>query len=202
MHWRPGTVLKISLNREGCEPSQGTEWAGLKDVSSTPWQKGRSLAGELRRSFGFGSRPLSDKDIAETLRIPERSLQSSPAAESRPPLGLAIRSVDTGQLKLLFRKRNRPGLRFEASRFLADQFLAPAGESWLPVTDTGTARQKIQRAFAAEFLSPIDSLDEYLNGDYSPEAIEVAGEYFGVSELAITSHLANHGRLPFGAARI
>ena len=70
-------------------------------------------------------------------------------------------------------------------------------ERWLPVTDTGTARQKTQRAFATEFLCPILALDEYLNHDFSPEAVEEAGEYFGVSELAVKSHLANHGRIPY-----
>jgi Zn-dependent peptidase ImmA (M78 family) len=75
-------------------------------------------------------------------------------------------------------------------------------ERWLPVTDTGTARQKTQRAFAIEFLCPISALDEYLQYDSSVEAVEEAGEYFGVSELAVRSHLANHGRIPFGAVTL
>jgi hypothetical protein len=33
----------------------------------------------------------------------------------------------------------------------------------------------------------------------TPEAIEEAGARFGVSELAVKSHLANHGKIPFGA---
>jgi hypothetical protein len=36
-----------------------------------------------------------------------------------------------------------------------------------------------------------------LNGDFSPEAIEEAGEYFGVSDLAVKSVLANHREIPF-----
>jgi Zn-dependent peptidase ImmA (M78 family) len=75
-------------------------------------------------------------------------------------------------------------------------------ERWLPVTDTGTARQKTQRAFAIEFLCPISALDEYLEFDFSAEAMEEAAEYFGVSELAVRSHLANHGRIPVDAVTI
>ena len=53
------------------------------------------------------------------------------------------------------------------------------------------------RAFAAEFLCPIDALRQLLNGDFSPESIEEAGEHFGVSELAVKSVLANHREIPF-----
>jgi hypothetical protein len=38
--------------------------------------------------------------------------------------------------------------------------------------------------------------------DFSPEAIEEAGEHFGVSELAVKSHLANHGQIPFDAVTV
>jgi hypothetical protein len=166
------------------------------DNSMTPWQKGEYLAREIRQAHRFGSRPIADQELAEILSIPAQALQKGPAA-SRQPLGLAIRNGNDGFLKLLFRKRNRPALRFEATRFLGDQISTPARERWLPVTDTGTARQKTQRAFAIEFLCPILALDEYLNDDFSPEAVEEAGEYFGVSELAVKSHLANHGRIPY-----
>jgi Zn-dependent peptidase ImmA (M78 family) len=87
-------------------------------------------------------------------------------------------------------------LRFEAARFLSEEISAPQRESWLPATDTSTARQKAQRAFAAEFLCPIGALRQFLSEDFSPEAIEEAGERFGVSELAVKSVLANHGEIP------
>jgi Zn-dependent peptidase ImmA (M78 family) len=52
--------------------------------------------------------------------------------------------------------------------------------------------QKLQRAFAAEFLCPIDSLRSYLGDEFLPDAFEDAAEYFGISETAVKSHLANH----------
>jgi hypothetical protein len=170
--------------------------------SVTPWQKGKYLASEIRKAYDLGSRPITDQELAEILKIPTQELQKRPTASDRRPLGLAIRNGQNGDLRLLFRKRNRPALRFEATRFLGDQISTPAQERWLPVTDTGTARQKIQRAFAIEFLCPIAALDEYLDFDFSPEAVEEAGEYFGVSELAVKSHLANHGRIPFDAVTV
>ena len=70
------------------------------------------------------------------------------------------------------------------------------------MTDAGTARQKAQRAFAIEFLCPISALENYLKHDFSEEAVEEAAEYFGVSELAVRSHLANHGRIPYHAVTV
>lgn len=174
----------------------------VSNGSVTPWHRGKHLAGEVRRTYNLGSRPITDQELAEMLAIPAAVLQNCPAAGARRPLGLGIRNGKNGDLKLFFRKRNRPALRFEATRFLGDQVFAPVQERWLPVTDTGTARQKTQRAFAIEFLCPISALDEYLGYDFSAEAMDEAGEYFGVSELAVRSHLANHGRIPVDAVTV
>ncbi len=174
------------------------------DVPGTPWQQGEYFAGRIRKAYSLGSRPIADQELAAMLKIPASVFQKTPAAGTRLPLGLAIRNGKSGDLKLLFRKRNRPALRFEVTRMIGDQISTPAQERWLPVTDTGTARQKTQRAFAIEFLCPISALDAYLKHDFSVEAVEEAGEHFGVSELAVRSHLANklHGSIPFDAVTV
>lgn len=58
-----------------------------------------------------------------------------------------------------------------------------------------TAQQKRQRAFAAEFLCPVESLTGFLAEDFSENAIEDASDYFGVSEQTVTSVLQNNGYL-------
>jgi Zn-dependent peptidase ImmA (M78 family) len=73
--------------------------------------------------------------------------------------------------------------------------MAPPKEKWLPVTDIATARQKMQRAFAAEFLCPIDTLLEHLGGDYSQDRMEEVAAHFEVSGLAVHTHLVNNGIL-------
>ncbi|MBN8454098.1 MAG: hypothetical protein J0M31_13580, partial [Candidatus Accumulibacter sp.] len=92
------------------------------------------------------------------------------------------------------RKRNPGGKRFELARFLGE-YLRPAADElrWLVSTDLWTFRQKYQRAFAAEFLCPIDSLTSFLNGDFSSYAIEEAAAEFDVSEQTVTSLLRNNG---------
>src|SRR5207244_5776839 len=96
--------------------------------------------------------------------------------ESLPntPMGLAVRTGNGEELKLLFRKRNRPARRFEAARFIADYLSAEPRDRWLPLTDAATARQKLQRAFAAEFLGPIGSLRHYLSEGFILEPFEYA----------------------------
>jgi len=167
-----------------------------------PGKRGWLLASRARQAWGLGAQPLPDIQMADLLSISADSLGGGGPSAVRLPLGLAVRHEGADRMKLLFHKRNRPGLRFEAARFVADHILNPPEERWLPATDMKTARQKVQRAFAAEFLCPIATLEDFLDADLSPEAIEEAAEYFGVSELAVKSHLANHGRIPFEAVTV
>ncbi|MGD1097562.1 MAG: hypothetical protein ABSB35_36950 [Bryobacteraceae bacterium] len=180
---RPGIQGRISL------PAQ----AGVPNGALPPWQRARQFATAVRRSLGLGVDPLNDKTLSELLQISADDLNAKPSAHA--PMGLAVRT-GTQDLKLLFHKRNRPARRFEAARFIADYISAGGSDRWLPITDSGTARQKLQRAFAAEFLCPIDSLRSYLGDDFLPEAFEDAAEHFGISEMAIKSHLANHHLIP------
>jgi hypothetical protein len=168
--------------------------ANVQDGTAPPWERGRRLANLVRESLNLGAQPLTDGALADLLHIPTNSL--NPNGASGVPMGLAVRGEDHEELKLLFRKRNRPGRRFEAARFIADHLRAGEGDRWLPVTDAATARQKVQRAFAAEFLCPIDSLRDHLGNEFSSEAFEDAAEHFGISEMAVKSHLASHRLIP------
>lgn len=163
--------------------------------SSTPWDRGRILARAARKAWAPVGDSVNDETIGEILGVSGSVVEQQDGSQSQSPLGLAIRNGPE-RLKLLFRKRNRAGRRFEAARFLADHAAAPGDDHWLPATDCRTARQKLQRAFAAEFLCPIDTLRTFLDDNFSSEAIEEAGEYFSVSPLAVRSHLALNGLLP------
>jgi hypothetical protein len=164
---------------------------------AAPWERGRWLATQVRDAWHLGMDRLDDATLAQVLAMDIAGWTDPLGTPSVPHrLGLAVRTGVPGRVKLVFRRRNRPGRRFEAARFLADNLAAPQDDRWLPATDSKTARQKFQRAFAAEFLCPVRRLEEYLGDDYTDEAISDAGEYFGVSPLAVRSHLANNGLLP------
>lgn len=64
-----------------------------------------------------------------------------------------------------------------------------------PATRAYSYRQKAQRAFAAELLSPFDAVDDMLRDDYSGDSQRKAARRFDVSEMTIQTALVNHRRL-------
>lgn len=158
-----------------------------------PWERGRQLANSARQVFQLGEIPASSSFLSDILGIPQQTLERPPEPRNGTlPIGLTIQEGGEERLKFLFRKRNRLGRRFEAARFLADWVLHNSVDHWFPSTDSRTARQKVQRAFAAEFLCPISLLIEFLHQDFSDDAIEDAGQHFEVSSRTVYSHLVNH----------
>jgi hypothetical protein len=169
-----------------------------RDVSyqnHAPWERGWLLARRARSVWGHHLEPISDEAFSDILG--SDIAKATNTIHGRVPVGLAVRSrPESNHLNFFFRRSNYTGRRFEAARFLADHLIAPSQDRWLPETDAKTARQKTQRAFAAEFLCPVEGLKEFLNNGLSSEAVESAALYFSVSPLAVRSHLANNGLLP------
>ena len=182
----PGVRGRISLPIEG----------SADDAHTPPWYRGQVLATSVRESLGLGNDPLDDATLADLLQIRPDQLNRPAESLSHAPIGLAVRMQESSEFKLLFRKRNLPARRFEAARFIADYLCGERQDRWLPVTDAATVRQKLQRAFAAEFLCPIEALRGFLGDEFFPEAFEDAAEHFGISEMAVKSHLANHQLIP------
>ena len=111
-----------------------------------------------------------------------------------PSLSFALDFENAGS-RVVLRSKWRTGRRFEIARLLGDRLLARPGERLFPATRAYTYRQKMQRSFAAELLSPFDSMEEMLSGDYSMESQQGAAGHFQVSELLIRTQLVNHRRL-------
>jgi hypothetical protein len=167
------------------------------DSSASPvWEQGRILATEVRKTLGLNGDKISDKSLCEILGLPSATLADSNSFSGRKPLGFAVRSERPDELSFFLRKPYRTARRFELARFLCDSLANATDDRWLPVTDGTTARQKVQRAFAAEFLCPIDEIIGRTGGDFSDDSINDVAVHFGVSEMAITTQLVNHGHLP------
>ena len=97
---------------------------------------------------------------------------------------------------MALRSRWATGRRFDLARLLAERLLPPVGaEPLRAVTRSYTYGQKAQRAFAAEFLAPIDAVDAFLSGDYSEDRQQEAADHFQVSWYTIRSLLVNNHRL-------
>ncbi|MCM2477948.1 ImmA/IrrE family metallo-endopeptidase [Serpentinimonas maccroryi] len=160
-----------------------------------PWERAIHDARALRRRIGHVSGPVSDRSLHDLLGLSSDAAAHWSAPVGRSPAAVAI-PLNDRQLKWVPRRRNPVGRRFELARFLGEYLRPPTSShqaGWLASTDLSTFRQKYQRAFAAEFLCPIDSLTSFLGGDFSSYAIEEAAAEFDVSEQTITSLLLNNG---------
>ena len=169
----------------------------IRRAADPPWQRGYALAREVRSWMGLKGDSLSNDKLASLAQVPGDALFERYQVEEKQPLGLVVRDSDAAA-KVVLSKRNKPGRRFEFARLYGDHLLASSDDRWLPASDSKTARQQLQRAFAAELLCPIDALVERLDGDRSDDACEQVATHFGVSELMIRSHLENNHILPRG----
>ena len=160
----------------------------MSAIRARPWEQGVAAAKRLKR-LDNSAAPISDAILLDLLGISQKSGAVGACQDSRGD----CQPGHAGHWDLIPRKAHPIAKRFEWSRFLGDVLSQPEGSAdWLVSSDLATARQKRQRAFAAEFLCPIDALVDVLNGDYSETAQEEAAEYFKVSEKTVESHLANH----------
>lgn len=180
-----GVAARFDLSLDASPPRRG----------ETPADEGRRLAHAVRKYIGKQEGPLEDRRLAEILNLSEKKLQTPVYAKA--PLGLGVKKAGR-VVDLHFRRQQKTARRFEAARFIADHIIAPSEDRWLPQTGTSTARQKIQRAFAAELLAPIADLRAMIQDDFSQEAVEEAAEHFQVSPLTVRSHLANNRLAAFG----
>lgn len=164
-------------------------------IHQPPWVRGQQLAHAVRDAIGMNGQAISDTDLSALAEVKREKAFEEPTTTERLPVGIGVREKGDN-VKIVLRKRNRVGRRFEFARLLCDHLLSDATDRWLPATDTKTIRQKWQRAFAAEFLCPIDALVAKLGDDFSDDAVDDAAAYFGVSERTVTSQLVNHNLLP------
>ena len=172
-------------------------------ISAASWRRGVDAAQQLRAHISNAEDPIDDKALSHLLGLTESQIESWSPPPKLPPT-VAIRLGQQG-LNFVSRKRHPIAKRFEFARLLGDYLREPTSpNNWLASTDLATSRQKYQRAFAAEFLCPIESLVGFLNGDFSESALEDAAARFGVSERTVESLLMNNGYLedPYAGSRM
>lgn len=164
----------------------------LSTLDHTPWKLAVRDARDVRKQLGNNTGSLDDKILFELLGVSKQEQERWDSLVNKAhPISVGIREQNN-RIKYLSRKLHPFAKRFELGRFIGD-FLHEPTAQWLVNTDMGTARQKYQKAFSAALLCPIEGLIEYLNNDYSDEAVMEASDEFGVSEETVTSVLSNNG---------
>jgi len=167
----------------------GTRLPRGEDVAA--WRRGAHAARALRSQQGMGEQPISDKRLAEMAGVRRSILEDRNGA---PGISFSLDDKPT-EGRTVLRPKWHAGRRFELARILGDRVLGPKDGKLFPATRAYTYRQKMQRSFAAEFLSPFAAVDEMLDGDYSTESQMDVAEHFQVSELTVRTMLVNHGRV-------
>jgi len=155
------------------------------------YRVGTQAAQTLREQEKLGVDPILDGQLAEMSGVEQAVFTGR---RQVPGISFALdKNHDRGRVVL--RSKWKTGRRFELARLLGDRIVRPPGGRLFPATRAYTYRQKMQRSFAAELLSPFDSVDEMLKGDYSMESQQEVAEHFDVSPLTIRTLLVNHGRI-------
>ena len=170
-----------------------------RDQSNNPtWQRGAQAAKVARSVWNLPDGPISNHTLSGIFGF-DMSESYPGESDSKPTLPLSGGMRDDsseGEFRVSFNQRHLTGRRFTLARLVADHLETQQNEILLPATRAKTSRQKFQRAFAQEFLCPLDQLRDFLEtAFFSDDDINDAAAYFQVSPLTIKTTLVNKGIL-------
>ena len=160
------------------------------------WRVGKELAKMLRLQEKSNVQKISNRQLAQYAGVNESSITDGTSYWEK----MSFCFKNDGEVaKLTLRPKWETGRRFELARLIGDCL---ARESWslpkerlFPATGTSSYRQRLQRAFSAELLCPIEHIDEITGKDYSPEMQKKAADEFNVSEQVVSWQIWNNNRI-------
>lgn len=155
------------------------------------WKLGALAARALREQEKLGSNKIQNARLAALAGTNRLALVRG--AKSGAPMSFALNENEQNS-KIVLRSKWEGGRRFDLARLIGDNLLNREGKLH-PATRAYTYRQKAQRSFAAELLSPFDAVEDMMAGDYSLEMQQDVADYFAVSPMTINTLLKNHGRI-------
>lgn len=189
-----GTPLALSISKSLSEAAADSERA-----QAQPWRRGVDLARAARREWQAGDGRLDNKRLAEICGVQGKWIREG--ADFTSPMSAGVRgSSRSSELMVSLMRRHPTSRRFALARIIGDHIMAKDTERLLPITESHTPRQQFQRAFATEFLCPVESLKDFI-GNRPPDAdlvVEAASKY-QVSTMLIERALINNGLLPQGS---
>lgn len=172
-------------------------------ATQPPWVVAEEIAARVRQAAGLAPGKVSNSDLAVVLGTPKWALHKAPRGLDRP-YGLRLHTDDAPEShRVSLRAHLAVSRRFELCRALGDTLWAP-GQPLGPLTDTNTARQQFQRAFAQSLLCPFKDLLDFLQADFlhadfpladrpDDDDIREAADHFAVSTRVIETILVNKG---------
>lgn len=147
-----------------------------------PWKVGYERARALRSRFSVGAADRLDLDDLIQIRSLDR----------QPPTAISALVGARGTGTTVAMGSSSPtAQRFTAARALGRRtFDAREGEILLTATLRPYA-EKVERAFAAEFLAPAAGVEALLGGDYSENALAEAASRLNVASKVVEHQLEN-----------
>jgi hypothetical protein len=193
-------AVKAFLDSAAAAPSERGRWREFQNGlgwqgTGIPWRDGYNEARALRSNLGLTGPIASDLNS-----FLNRELGSFEIRDFAVPSRIDAISAPTQTGAPLFGYRSH--LREENRRFILCRALSDHLASGQPslVTRSGTEHQQRNRAFAAEFLAPAESIKERIGGNrVGEEDIEELAQEFQVSDLVIRHQIQNHNLAWLGA---
>ena len=165
------------------------------------WRLGKRAAQAIRAQESLDGKPISDGALAGFAGSMSNAISRQRGHSST--ISFALDESD-GHTHVSLRSRKKTGRRFDLARLIGDRMfrkqIDALVEPLFPATRASSYRQKAQRAFAAELLSPFAFVDDMLGGDYSEEKQTQAARHFDVSPMTIQTQLVNHRRIDLADA--
>lgn len=173
-----------AVDLEPCETD--VRWG---DVEA--WRIGEDSARRLHQQESLDAEePISNQRLASFAGVPESAISDS----SRVGEMSFLLDNDGAEDRVVLRSSWETGRRFALARILGDRLFGWQ-DRLFPATRSYTCRQKAQRAFAAELLSPFEAVNNMLGADDSEEQQHAIARHYNVSPRTIESMLVNKGRI-------
>ena len=171
--------------RLDCPPDM--EWGQI-----AAWRVGVAAARSLRTKVGLPDLPIASPYLADMAGTSVDTIKENQCTNS---MSWMLHQSDK-QLRVALRQSRKTARRFDLARLIGDRLFSEStfipSEALSPATRSYSYRQKAQRAFAAELLSPWEAVRSMLEDDHSQENQEQVADYFGVSPLTISTLLMNN----------
>lgn len=155
---------------------------GSKADTTRPWRVGYRLAERARRVLNLT--PTQQAPIDELVHMSETSDDPPPNVDGLVRLGLNSAGLVLGE------HLGATARRFAGARAIARRAIGTTTEFSL-LTRGSRYSDRVERAFAAEFLAPADGLRTLLDGDFSEDAQHRVAEELGVSSWVIRHQVDN-----------
>ena len=156
------------------------------------WRIGVSAANALRQQSDFIEDPISDARLCEMAGISHSVVE---LAKYTDTMSWVLEEAGNGS-RIALRAPSRTSRRFDIARLIGDRLFREdgyaSGEHLSPATSSYSYRQKAQRAFAAELLSPWETVLMMLQSDHTEEKMERVADHFGVSSWTIGNLVRNN----------